>query len=192
MTRHRKSRKPGVAPSSAPKEDKKKQIEVSDKKPKKLKGKKPGNRQQEAQQKTRTHGAVNSAKDPRIGNKTPIVLTKNPTKAQQTIKLDKKTNITLPSVKVIDNTDALEEELYAIEADEKLQEIIDKQEVETSLTSEEVDYFNEKMDRHQTLRTKLGWDDDTEEEDDIKSKTGSDDDDMLWDKLDNAKFSEYE
>mgnify|MGYP000277132245 FL=1 len=46
------------------------------------------------------------------------------------------------------------------------------------------------MDRHSTLREKLGLDDD--DETDSTEPQSEVDEDALWDKLDNNKFSDYE
>lgn len=189
MTRKRKSRNPGRAPVVASKEDKKKLDATSDKKPKKLKGKKPGSRQVEGKKQTSKSSTASANQDPRIGSKKPIVLTKNPSaKAPVTKKASTKSPAIAP-IKVIDNNKALEQELYAIEDDSQLQEIIDKQEQEIALSHEEVDYFNEKMERHQQLRELLGWDDD-EDDDDQPNQVS--DEDALWDKLDNNHLADYE
>jgi len=193
MTRKKKSRKPGVAPVSASKDDKKKALLTTDKKPKKHKGKKSGNRQQEAVKKTKQTNVTSVKKDARIGSKKPIELKKLVTEpAKQT-----KTSSTKPSSiaavhiiesDTIENKEALEQEIFAIEDDNTLQAIIDKQEQELPLTESEVDYFNEKMDRHQELKEQLGWND--EEATEIEPKDT--DEDALWDKLDSTDFSEFE
>lgn len=197
MTRHKKSRKPGVAPRSSIKEDKKKTVEIADKKPKKFKGKAAGNRQQEAVNKHQKGQASTSQKDPRIGSKTPIVLTTNPSQEKAPALKAKAKNSPIAAVKVIDNNAALEQELYAIEDDEKLQDILNKQELDQPLSKDEVAYFNEKMDRHQELREQLGWSDDEDEpeasEQSGRTKNTKDiDEDALWDKLDNSTFSDFD
>jgi len=189
MTRKKKSRKPGVAPTSSAKEDKKKALASHDKKPKKHKGKKAGSRQLEAT-KTNTRASHNNQrKDSRVGSKKPIELIKLTEKSTDQPNPTQKVSKTMPSVRVIDNsTEELEQEIYAIEEDERLQQILEKQEQESALTEQEVEYYNEKMDRHQTLRELLGWDDDESiEEEQVQSS-----EDALWDKLDNPDFSEFE
>ncbi len=189
MSRKKKSRKPGVAPTSANKDDRKKPVEVSDKRIKKKHGKTPGNRQQEAQVKQNKNSASSAKKDPRVGNKTPIVLTKAPVLEKQPAPQKVKPT-PMAAIRVVDNQEAYEEEMYAIEADERVQEILQKQDEDVALSEEEIDYFNLKMDRHSTLREKLGLDDD----DDIESTEHQPevDENALWDKLDNNKFSDFE
>jgi ribosome assembly protein YihI (activator of Der GTPase) len=83
------------------------------------------------------------------------------------------------------------QELSAIESDEKLQAILAKQEDDIALTEQEVNYFNDMMERHQQLTEQLGIDDEEDDIDSVPSKKSADD---LWDKLDNAgdDFSEFE
>ena len=189
MSRKKKSRKPGIAPISANKEDRKKAVEPSDKRIKKKHGKTPGNRQQEAQIKQNQNQGSSVKKDPRIGSKTPIVLTKAPvTEKPSTPKKVKSSPIA--AIRMIDNQQAYEDEMYEIEADERVQQILQKQEDDIALSEEEIDYFNLKMDRHSTLREKLGLDDD--DETDSTEPQSEVDEDALWDKLDNNKFSDYE
>ncbi len=76
------------------------------------------------------------------------------------------------------------QELENIEADDRLQVILAKQEDELELTKEEVNYFNELMERHQEISAQL----DNEEEPTVSSKVKSEDD--LWDKLDNSSLSD--
>ncbi len=191
MTRSRKSRKPGAAPMSAPsKEDKRKLLEPSNKKPKKHKGKVSGNRQQEAVKKPIQSSDNQANKDPRIGSKKPIVLTKTPKVAEQPVVKTPAKSSPIAPIRVVDNTQALEEELFAIEDDQSLQDIISKQEQEKALTADEVDFFNEKMTRHQELTEKLGWDNDDEPE--VEQKKTDNDENALWDKLDNNSFSDFD
>ena len=198
MTRSRKSRKPGVGSIGLPKDDKKKSIVVSDKKPKKKTGKKPGNRQQEATNQQKNNTDSLNKKDPRIGSKKAIDLglpkTKQPAKSKS---LKNKPSPIAAICEVEQPTldqSALEQEIYAIEDDQTLQSILEKQESDTGLTKDEVDYFNKKMTRHQQLREQLGWSDDEEDnvDESESSQTQPSDEDDLWDKLDNNDFSEFE
>ncbi|MDO6444938.1 Der GTPase-activating protein YihI [Colwellia sp. 1_MG-2023] len=191
MSRKKKSRKPGIAPISANKEDRKKTIEVSNKRVKKKHGKAPGNRQQEAQIKQNKNITSSTNKDPRIGNKTPIVLTKTtPAEKQSTPKKVKSSPIA--AIRMIDNQQAYEEELYEIEADPRIQQILQKQDEDITLSEEEIDYFNLTMDRHSTLREKLGLTDDDDDMETSEQPQSEVDEDALWDKLDNNKFSDFE
>ncbi|WDD99419.1 Der GTPase-activating protein YihI [Thalassomonas actiniarum] len=189
MTRKRKSRKPGVGSIGIVKDDKTKTTPRSDKKPKKQTGNKPGNRQTEAKKKTKGSQGPGIKKDPRIGSKTPIALGKP---AQPMTKQPKKAKVQaspIAAIRDVEPDTSLEQELYAIEEDAQLQSILEKQEEEIALSEAEVDYFNEKMTRHQQLRELLGWDDEDEE-----SETGqkASSEDELWDKFDNSDLSEFE
>lgn len=188
MSRTKKSRTPGIGSNGPAKEDRKKIAEPVAKKPKKTNGKQPGNRQQEANQQKQTNSNSQLNKDPRIGSKTPIVLTKTIEKVVSKPKKVKEASIA--AIRFVESENALEQELYAIEDDEKLQVILGKQEDDTELSEQEVNYFNEKMERHQQLRESLGLHDDEDDDESSKSKSASEND--LWDRLDNSKFSEFE
>ena len=84
-----------------------------------------------------------------------------------------------------------EQELDAIEQDETLQSILAKQEDDIALTEQEVDYYNDKMERHQVLSAELGLDEDDDASDSDESNS-SDSEDDLWDKLDRPNFSNFE
>ncbi|WP_448565039.1 Der GTPase-activating protein YihI [Thalassotalea ganghwensis] len=191
MTRKKKSRKPGLAPLSASKDDKK-IANVADKKPKKHKGKVSGNRQKEALKTNKNQPSAKTNKDPRIGSKKPIVLgnelntTKAKTKTPAKKKVEEKP---LAAIRVVDNQNELHQELEAIENDSKLQEILSKQEDDIILTEDEVDYFNEKMERHQAISEQLGLD--QEEALDVEQSDALDEE-ALWDKLDKTNLSDYE
>jgi ribosome assembly protein YihI (activator of Der GTPase) len=191
MSRSKKSRKPGTGSIGVAKDEKKKEKEIAphSKKPKNKSGKQPGNRQQEAFDSGKNQQAQKTNKDPRIGSKKPIVLgspTKKPPEQFKT-KVKSKTS-PIAAIRVIEPESSLEDELYAIEDDAQLQVILGKQDDDLELSEVEINYFNEKMTRHQTLRELLGLDDD-EEDDNSKAKSNSEDD--LWDKLDNSDLSDY-
>ena len=105
----------------------------------------------------------------------------------------------IASVRFVENTDveplaeALtpEQELDAIEQDETLQTILAKQEDDIALTEQEVNYYNDMMERHQTLSAELGLDEEDEASDGDESK-GSGSEEELWDKLDSHDFSDFE
>ncbi len=192
MARTKKSRKPGSAPTAKPKLSKVELANV-EKRVRKKTGKKPGNRQQEAQPLQDSNQNTNKNKDPRIGSKKPIDLggaikskLAQP-KSNKTIKVkqDPIAGIRPVSSDVAEVELTLGQELDNIEADERLQAILVKQENELALTEEEVDYFNDMMERHQQISAQLGED---EEEEPIRSSATSEDD--LWDKLDNSSLSD--
>jgi len=193
MTRKKKSRKPSAAPTRLSKQEKQQLADLKDKKPKKLKGKRPGNKQQEARENSNAPQQEQRKKDPRIGSKKPIVLGKTQNQASAVAK-SKPKSVASPRVAPIrevenlDNTAELNEELRNIEQDESLQVILSKQEQDLVLTEQEIDYFNQLMDRHQTISEKLGLTDDDEED----NRESSKDDDALWDTLDKQDFSDYQ
>ena len=97
----------------------------------------------------------------------------------------------IAAIRVVEANTSLEQELAAIEDDSRLQSILEQQENDISLSNEDVDYFNEKMERHEQLREMLGLDDEEEDESAEsaeKPKSGED----LWDKFDNSDLSEFE
>jgi ribosome assembly protein YihI (activator of Der GTPase) len=195
MSRSKKSRKQGTGSIGAVKDDKKKVAVPVDRKPKKKNGKESGNRQKEAFDAGKGDRAITEQKDPRIGSKKPIDLggpvkaSVQPFKAKSKAKVD---SSPIAAIRVVEADTSLEQELYAIEDDTRLQNILAQQEEESELSNEDVDYFNEKMERHQQLRDLLGLDDeDDEEELPVTSKTKNSEDD-LWDKFDNSDLSEFE
>ena len=211
MSRSKKSRKPGGAPTAKPKLSKQELANV-EKRTRKTTGKVAGNRQKEAMPDQTQNNQKGVNKDPRLGNKTPIVLGKIMTKAEKA-KAEKSKQVQqssqepapIAAVRFVENTDvelsnkqeitpaALtpEQEIDAIEQDEFLQSLLAKQEDDIALTEQEVDYYNEKMERHQALSAELGLDDEDEESESDESNSNDSEDD-LWDKLDRPDFSDFE
>lgn len=201
MSRTKKSRNPSASVFSTPKTDKKLEP-IKQKKPKKKTGKQAGNRQTEAKVDNKPNKTDAQNKDPRIGNKTPIVLgsastttvTKVvPASSSNTKTNQKATHAPIAAIRVVEPDNSLEQELYAIEEDQQLQVILTKQEDNVALNEEEITYFNHKMARHQEISELLGIDNDDEDSDDSlengQKKSRSEDD--LWDKLDNTNLSDY-
>ncbi|WP_159821899.1 Der GTPase-activating protein YihI [Colwellia sp. 20A7] len=191
MSRTKKSRKPGGAPTAKAKLSK---VELSniEKRVRKKTGNKPGNRQQEAQLDNNSVQNGNLNKDPRIGSKKAIDLGGS-AKPAQNKPVEPKAKIIKPKQDPIaalrsvadDNTDvelSLAQELANIEEDEQLQVILTKQEDGIDLTHEEVDYFNSMMERHEEISAEL----DDEEDEIINTSISSEED--LWDKLDNSSL----
>ena len=202
MTRSKKSRKPGVGSSGAVKDDNKKTLVSKDKKPKKRTGKKPGNRQQEALKKSKNKQIPVGNKDPRIGSKKPIVLgaasSANSAKASQGQKtaVKKQPETAIAGIRVLatstpNEQQILQQELMAIEQDEQLQNIIEKQEAGLELSPAEVDFYNDKLARHQEISDLLGEQDEQLAEPSDANSSNELLDDDLWDKLDND-LSEFE
>ena len=73
-----------------------------------------------------------------------------------------------------------------------MQSILAKQEDDIALTEQEVDYYNDMMERHQALSTELGLEDEDDEVSDEASSKDNGSEEELWDKLDNPDFSNFE
>lgn len=200
MSRSKKSRKPGGAPTAKPKLSKQELAKV-EKRTRKTTGKVAGNRQKEALQE-KTNGQQQGAKkDPRLGNKTPIALGNIVEKAEKSKQVKAQKNSQAPaaiaSIRYVENAEqelpvnnalSAGQQLDAIEQDETLQSILAKQEDDIALTEQEVNYYNDMMERHQALSTELGLEDD--EPSDETTDNGSEEE--LWDKLDNNDLSDFE
>lgn len=115
-------------------------------------GNKAGTRNSDVE--TAENARQNQKKDPRLGSKVPVDLLRH-----------KKTNNKPVEEKVTYRTP--KHELDAIEADDKLQKLLDKQETK-SLTKLEQDYVNTKLARHLVLCDMLGinTEEEIDEEDD--------------------------
>lgn len=191
MTRSKKSRKPGVGSSGAPKPklDKATLAQV-EKRQKKKNGKVAGNRQLEATQNKKSDVANKQKKDPRLGNKTPIVLTKS-TSAQPVAKTKAAKQKPIAAVRAVEPSQiqTQQQRLIEIEQDEKLLAIVAKQDEEQPLTDTEIDYFNNLMDEHAQLSDALGLTEEDEIEEPAKKCAFSEDD--LWDKLDSSDLSTF-
>ncbi|WP_448213999.1 Der GTPase-activating protein YihI [Colwellia sp. MEBiC06753] len=185
MTRKKKSRKPGVGSSGALKVDKTQLFSSKDKKPKKKTGNAAGNRQQEAKANKTNSNTGNVNKDPRIGSKKPIVLVKESAAPEKKKASAGRKQSGIAGIRVIEQAPSIAQQLAAIEADERLQLILSKQEQDEALTAEEIDYYNQLMDEYETLSEQLPPEDETE-------ISEVEDDDALWDKLDKTNFSDYE
>lgn len=187
MTRSKKTRNPGSAPSSLRKSDKAALADVKEKRIRKKNGNKPGTRQN-IKDVNADSSKSNVAKDPRIGSKKPIELIKTTPKEKKVSKLAVSKSADIAQVrKVTTQEPDLYQELARIEEDEKLQEILAKQEEEIALSEEEVNYFNKLMSRHEVIREELGLDDEDEEQND-DSSTGDLSEDDLWNKFNSSDF----
>jgi hypothetical protein len=195
MSRSKKSRKPGGAPTAKPKLSKQELANV-EKRIRKSTGNVAGNRQKEAIQDKGANQQTAKQKDPRLGNKTPIVLdrikTQTQNKKQTTNKKSQVISDGVAHVHVIENNDqqlSAEQELELIEQDQVLQDILAKQEDAKMLTEQEVGYYNQKMERHQLLSTELGLYDESVEVTDDNEEPSSEAE--LWRKLDNTDLSDF-
>ncbi|GAA0813370.1 Der GTPase-activating protein YihI [Colwellia asteriadis] len=193
MSRTKKSRKPGGAPTAKPKLSKQELAKV-EKRVRKTTGKQAGNRQKEAKIEKDNANQLAAKKDPRLGNKTPIALGKITEKAEKTQQKSHKPKIAqaIAGVRFAEPTKPVfspEQELEAIEQDEALLAILAKYDEDIALTEQEVEYYNEMMERHQVLTAELGIDDSDDDEDEHVDNDSEDD---LWDKLDGHDFSDFE
>ena len=187
MSRSKKSRKPGGAPTAKPKLSKVELASV-EKRLRKKNGNKPGNRQQEGKLENNSGEQSLQNKDPRIGSKKPIELGGAVAQVKtKPVKLTKAKQDPIAAIRVVnaEEEQSIAQELENIEADERLQAILSKQEEELALTEQEVDYFNEMMERHQILTEKL---DENEEPEDEPTKQNVNSEEDLWDKLDNSSL----
>lgn len=188
MTRQKKSRKPKATIISAPKDA---LFSSKDKKPKKKTGLKSGNKQQVAVKKQK-QPTNKTAKDPRIGSKTPIVLIKETPKAPKS----SNNQSAIAAIKKAPEPMSLAEQLAAIENDERLWSITEQQENGQELSQTDVDYYNQQMDEYQRISEQLGADEDSNN--DQVSVQDKDDDSLseeeLWQKFnsDDYDFSETE
>lgn len=175
MTRQKKSRNnSNNGQRHLPASEIRKVREHKDETKKKGSGLKSGNRnsmQQAPSPSASTQGG--NKKDPRLGSKKPIALTPDNT----TVMLDTAVLVS-PAPKAQLKPAKLqalspEQELATIEADERLQQLLERVEKDEILTGKDAKYFNSKTARLTELLTQLGLADD--EEDDIASE----DDDPL-------------
>ena len=192
MTRQKKSRKPKATIINAPKDA---LFSSKDKKPKKKTGLKSGNKQQVAVKKQK-QSTNKTAKDPRIGSKTPIVLVKEtPKQAPKTPRsLNERSGIA--AIQKAPEPLSLAEQLAAIENDERLWSITEQQENGQELSQADLDYYNQQMDEYQRISEQLGADQDNDETQ--ESAQDKDDDSLseeeLWQKFnsDDYDFSDTE
>ena len=205
MSRSKKSRKPGGAPTAKPKLSKQ-ELATVEKRVRKKSGKQAGNRQKEAAQPNNSTNQSGGKKDPRLGNKTPIALGKLVAKVEKAKQNPVEKEPRIAAVHIVESSTeqaneiapapvlSVGQEIDAIEQDEKLQSILTKQEDDIALTEQEVDYYNELMDRHEKLSAELADDEDYVDESEDDEESGSEDD--LWDKLDRpidkSNFSDFE
>ena len=150
MSRSKKSRKQGSGSLGPVKDDKKKALVPVDRKPKKKNGKQAGNRQKEAYEANNKQAPKVENKDPRIGSKKPIDLGVPVKKAEQPFKAKNKAKIDtspIAAIRVVEPDTSLEQELYAIEEDNRLQSILAKQDEDIALSDEDVDDLSTFVDK---------------------------------------------
>lgn len=158
MTRQKKSRNAGNnGQRHLPATEIRKVREHKDESKKKGAGLKSGNRNSMQEAKVVNANQQHSAnKDPRIGSKKPIPLGVDTTAGQQQTPLlmSQEPKALLKAVKVVALTP--EQELAEIEADTRLQALLERVERDEILTGKDAKYFNSKTARLTELLTLLG------------------------------------
>ena len=126
-----------------------KAVREQEKRVRKPKGKPAGSRHNDVSAK-KENNTNTSSKDPRVGSKKPIKLIAEP----KTKMSESKKRYATP-----------QHELDAIEADQKLMDLLDRQDNNEKLSYAENDYVNTKLDRHKILCDLLGITDEPKEDD---------------------------
>ncbi|MCU4675866.1 Der GTPase-activating protein YihI [Catenovulum sp. 2E275] len=157
MTRIKKTRKLGsLGPRKA---DKRPEKSTAETRKHERKGLKSGTRNGQLEAKKPVDTQTGSTKDPKIGSKKPIDLFGQT--PEQTNKIDApmqpqaKLN---KQKKVVEPTQAWQQELAQLENDQNLQSLLDRYDNNDKLTAAELAELNKKMARHAWLMEKLGLD----------------------------------
>jgi ribosome assembly protein YihI (activator of Der GTPase) len=168
MTRQKKTRTSGpLAPTQKPRVKNTIRDELSTHRKKKPKGFAPGSRNSQ-EKKTTADGKSLQQQDPRHGSKRPVSLA--PAPEQPVTPLKPQVVLKKAPEKVIEP----EQELLAIENDQRLLALLERVDNDEVLTGKDAKYFNAKTARHQELMALLGFEDD-EDEDDFDEDFTSDD-----------------
>ncbi|KGJ88118.1 Der GTPase-activating protein YihI [Thalassotalea sp. ND16A] len=184
MSRSKKSRKPGRMKSeSAPK---KVVLEEKEPRARKTSGNKAGTRQQVAKDKAISSDNA-TAKDPRIGSKKPIDLGIVLTPVKKVKKQEPPAKASVAPIKVIDDSENLEQELLAIESNVELQQVAAKVDSGEEVSEQEAELLATSLERYQQLIEKLGLENDEASE----AAEETDPEDELWDKLDSSDLSDF-
>ncbi|MDP4945194.1 Der GTPase-activating protein YihI [Alishewanella sp. SMS8] len=159
MTRQKKSRNAGNnGQRHLPASEIRKTRETKEETKKKGSGLKSGTRNSMQQSKDAQAEANKAKKDPRIGSKKPIALIAEPTLVEQMPNVVSAIpKAQLKAVKA--ETLTPEQELASIEADERLQALLERVEQDEVLTGKDAKYFNSKTARLSELLQLLGLDD---------------------------------
>ena len=190
MSRKKKSRK---IPSNGPvrlSQDKLKEMRtLKEQRVKKPKGAKPGSRNAPELLDSDTKKANSAPKDKRVGSKKAVPLVASAPQPQVEMKRNLKPTVELKKVTEPELTP--EQELEALENDERLLKLVERHEQGEMLTGKDAKYFNSRIARHQVLCKLLGIEDEDEDEfeddfeDNFESDGNSDFDKYLSDDLAN-------
>ncbi len=159
MTRQKKSRNVGNnGQRHLPASEVRKTREPKEESKKKGAGLKSGSRNSQPQLKT-PDNAGNAKKDPRLGSKKPIPLLETPVVTQAHTQVDPKLQPKAQLKTAKPERLTLEQELAAIEADERLQALLEQVEQDQVLSGKDAKYFNRQTARLTELLQLLGLDD---------------------------------
>ena len=163
MSRKKKSRK---IPSNGPvrlSQDKLKEMRaLKEQRVKKHKGAKPGSRNAVDALQQETKNSHSQSKDKRVGSKKPVSLVAKAPEPVIELKRNLKPQVEL--VRVTEPELSPEQELEALENDERLLKLIERHEQGEMLTGKDAKYFNSRIDRHQVLCEILGIEDEFDDE----------------------------
>ncbi|MEM7149569.1 MAG: Der GTPase-activating protein YihI [Pseudomonadota bacterium] len=174
MSRKKKSRK---IPSNGPvrlSQDKLKEMRaLKEQRVKKTKGAKPGSRNAPDALSNDTQKAGSAAKDKRVGSKKAVPLVAPATEPKIEMKRNLKPVAELK--KAVEPELTPEQELEALENDERLLKLVERHEQGEMLTGKDAKYFNSRIARHQVLCKLLGIEDEEEFEDDFSDEDSNSD-----------------
>lgn len=130
----------------------------------KRKGLKPGNRQA-AENANQKKGASGQAKDPRVGSRKPVALVvEKPATVAKPQTKPAQDPLKLAAEQEKKRLRALEQEMEAIENDERLNLLLDKLDGGETLVAADQVWLDAQLERHQQLANALGIEDDDEDE----------------------------
>ncbi|MGO2074427.1 MAG: Der GTPase-activating protein YihI [Pseudoalteromonas sp.] len=185
MSRKKKSRK---IPSNGPvrlSQDKLKEMRaLKEQRVKKTKGAKPGSRNAPEALNNETSGGNQQSKDKRVGSKKPISLV--PVKAEPKVEMKRHLKPQAELKKASQPELSPEQELAALESDERLLKLVELHERGQLLTGKDAKYFNSRIARHQQLCETLGIEDEPEDDfddEELITEGNSDFDQYLSDDL---------
>ena len=193
MSRKKKSRKiPSNGPVRLSKEKLREIRALKEQRVKKTKGAKPGSRNAPDAQNAENTAANNQPKDKRVGSKKPVSLVAP--KAEPKVEMKRNLKPMVELKKVAEPELTPEQELEALENDERLLKLVERHERGELLTGKDAKYFNSRIARHQALCELLGIEDEDEYEDDFEDDSydegESDFDKYLSDDLANEWFDD--
>lgn len=157
MTRQKKTRNAGEnAPRFLPASDARKARERKEESKKSVVGGKAGQRNSPllAKQTQRDSGSNQAAKDPRHGSKTPIPLIVTESPVQDQLQHSMRPLAQIKKLK--DEALTPEQELAALEQDQRLQQLLERVEQDELLTGKDAKYFNRMTERYEQLLEELG------------------------------------